>query len=213
MGSSRAVPYPPRTQTIAFTLRSRNIFIRSDARSRSLPASNPHRRRTFAGNFGLNPNRSSASTERSIALGSGGALAGAMMPIVSPGFRRGGLIGTARIRAAFLAFGYRLPQLDPVSFWICNPRKTSVIVIFNFFDFDTAPPKLFQHSLQVSNDIVDHERGFRLTEIICIRFKDRPDRSSRLIRPVLRLPGKIGVSVLRLDSKIRPVPRRERLRV
>ena len=39
------------------------------------------------------------STERSTAFGSGGALAGAMMAIVSPGCRRGGLISTGGIEA------------------------------------------------------------------------------------------------------------------
>src|SRR5262245_55780036 len=78
---------------IAVTLPSVNICMRSAARSRSLPARKPQRLRTLRASLGLKPSCSRASMERSMAFGSGGALAGAMMPMVSPEPRRWGLMG------------------------------------------------------------------------------------------------------------------------
>jgi hypothetical protein len=91
-------------QKMAFTFGSLNIFIRSEARSRSEPARNPQRLRTFGASLGLNPNFSRTATERSIAFGSGGGLAGAMIPIVSPELSRGGLVGTLGLLPLFHAF-------------------------------------------------------------------------------------------------------------
>src|ERR1017187_9014688 len=76
---------------MAFTFLSANIAIKSAARSRSVPARNPSRARTFLASLGLKPNRPSAAAARSTAFGSGGALAGATRPTVSPGQRRSGL--------------------------------------------------------------------------------------------------------------------------
>src|ERR1035437_8311388 len=86
---------------MAFTLRSVNSFIKSPARSRSLPARNPFRLRTFAASFGLNPSCSRASAQRLMIFGSMGGLAGATMPTVSPKFKRAGRVGMECLRGLF----------------------------------------------------------------------------------------------------------------
>src|SRR5262245_22237406 len=71
--------------------------MRSPARSRSVPARKPQRLRTLRAIFGRKPSFSMASIERSMALGSGGALAGAIKPTVSPKLSRAGFISIARL--------------------------------------------------------------------------------------------------------------------
>ena len=88
----REAPYPPRAQRIAFTLGSRNIFMRSPARCRSVPARKPRRWRRLGLNLALKPKASRAATVQSRCFGLAGALAGVMIPMVSPKFRRGGLM-------------------------------------------------------------------------------------------------------------------------
>src|SRR5262245_57333199 len=70
--------------------------MRSPARSRSVPARNPRRLRTLEANFGLNPSFSKSATERSIAFGASGGLAGATMPTQSPGLSLAGFVGIAK---------------------------------------------------------------------------------------------------------------------
>src|ERR1700722_1156406 len=81
-----------------WTLRSANICMMSAARARSPPATKPQRLRTLRASFGLKPRFSNASRDLSMAWGSTGALAGAMRPTVSPGFKRCGKVSINFVR-------------------------------------------------------------------------------------------------------------------
>jgi len=76
-----------------FDLTVKKHFHEVGGARRIAPARKPRRWRTFGASLGWKPSFASALTERSMARGSGGALAGATMATTSPRRRRSGLMG------------------------------------------------------------------------------------------------------------------------
>src|SRR5207248_6517236 len=74
---------------------------------------------------------------------------------------------------------WRLPELNFVALWIHDPSKFPVLRVVGLLEHvATFLAQGFEKCCQIFDSIVDHEGRLARSEVLAVRWTDRPDRSS-----------------------------------
>jgi hypothetical protein len=107
----------------------------------------------------------------------------------------------------------RLPELDPMTFEIGDPREASVLVLVTLVgDVDTFRAQPPEERVEIVDAVVDHERGLARAEIRRVLLENRPHRGADTIRVITLAPLEDRpAGRLYGDAEMRAIPASERV--
>src|ERR1700722_7936560 len=104
-------------------------------------------------------------------------------------------------------FGQRLPELNLVSIRVIDPGKAAVGFIHSLVvNLYALLFQAVEQSVEIVDDVVDHERGMGGAEIVSGGGKHGPDGDVFLLRVVVFAPRKHRASALVSQSKMLRIP-------
>src|SRR5438128_9218680 len=110
---------------------------------------------------------------------------------------------------------WRLPEFNFVALWIHDPTEFPVLRVVGLLEHvATFLAQGFEKCCQIFDSIVDHEGRFARSEVVAVRWTDRPGRSSfgRVAFGVSPVEG-CSAPVLNVDPEVLLVPIAQRLRI